>query len=177
MKVASGIKPEQAQILLVWDPASQPLAGTKPKLAPTPAASAGPAGPPQTQGTDSDVEMQDAPAAAKNEQNENENENENKNKNKKTKLPTVYGARDPSVKITAERVDVPEDAATNEPARLLIKFKNLDLKGKGKEKQQGLAPKKEDDSESDEDDEGDNDGHQTTGGKQLTGGKNKKGRK
>lgn len=98
------------------------------------------------------------------------------------KLPTVYGPRDHDVKITAERIYIPEDAETGEAHRLIVTFKNLDLKGKGKKPvtDENLAPP-QDSSDSDDDDDDDHGSAQApaqaSGGASTSGHKKKKGNK
>lgn len=91
------------------------------------------------------------------------------------KLPTIYGPRNPDVKISAERTDISEGVQTGERIQLIIKFRNLNLKVKGRQpKTERAFPPMQDSSDSEDDDE--TDGHggaqapaQTSGG----GGKNK----
>lgn len=44
------------------------------------------------------------------------------------KHPTLYGPRDPSLRITAERVDLPVNVQTGERQRLMVNFRNIGLR-------------------------------------------------
>lgn len=133
------MKPDQMKPFLVMNPASIPVADPGTPVA-TGAPRDPPATPPRTQGRNNQNDGQgdlDSPTAARGTGSED-------------KLPAVYGARDPNQNVKAKRVDVPEDLETNHPARLLLIFENLDLKGKGNAS--GIP---EDDSELPDADEGD----------------------
>lgn len=43
------------------------------------------------------------------------------------KHPTLYGPRDPSLRITAERMDIPLNIETGERQRLMVNFRNVGL--------------------------------------------------
>lgn len=43
------------------------------------------------------------------------------------KRPTLYGPRDPGLRITAERIDIPANFQTGEHHKLMVKFKNISL--------------------------------------------------
>lgn len=155
-------------------PVLAPQVASTSAATPSSAAVAGPSAPyvppgtPPLQDADGDVDMLDAPNTATGDNVELE-------LNK-----PIYGPRDPTVKITAERVDVPEDAVMEEPAKLLLVVKNLDLKGKGKgkETEQPSAPKENgSDSDSDSDEDGEGDDGQAPGGARATGASNKKKKK
>ncbi|KAJ4393512.1 hypothetical protein N0V93_002724 [Gnomoniopsis smithogilvyi] len=110
----SGTKPEQAKLMLSWNPASIPVttsaldskksrvlvlsATTRPK-----------------QGFDRGTAMKD-------------DEFNGAGPSLQVKPSTVYGSRDANMKIVAERVDIPEDVATGQRHKLIITFKNLSLK-------------------------------------------------
>lgn len=44
------------------------------------------------------------------------------------KHPTLYGPRDPSLRITAERVDLLVNVQTGERQRLMVNFRNIGLR-------------------------------------------------
>ncbi|KAJ4412451.1 hypothetical protein N0V82_008806 [Gnomoniopsis sp. IMI 355080] len=144
IKPPNGTKPEQAKAFLTWNPASIPVVASasvsKKAQAPCP-----PTTPPQTQGSDSDVEMVGAGPVYEKQGTKSDTDMKDAapagDRSNDTgpchqgERPTIYGPRDPDIKIVAERINIPEDVEASQGHKLIITFKNLDLKGKGKQEE------------------------------------------
>lgn len=175
---------EQIKAFLIKDPASIPVAGQPAQYEYDPAdfesrpgtpAVAGPSRPP--------------PATPPHTQARNKN-GMGKQIHLFLSSPSV-ARRNPADKISVNRVDIPEDIDNSKDAKLIIIFKNLDLKGKGKATADGGDDGDSSESpgsDEDEEDDGENGGsagNKSGGGpkknkkkkKKAKGNKKKKGRK
>lgn len=128
IKPPNGTKPEQARFFLTWNPAAVRLTPSTKSSKHNPASL--PFNTPlPTQGTDNDVEMVDADSLHYGQVTGTTNMDDSKYSglSHQVKHPTLYERRDSSLRITAERMDIPKNIQTGELQRLMVKFSNIGL--------------------------------------------------